>query len=120
MPRELYKENVAYLHKRDTRDNTPDWATDGEPFFCNRVSVKHTRWTPQSNTPIGTVEEIIKTTTQLNFEVNDKITFQRQSYNNANIGDFSMIGAVDPKPMNQMGNKHRNKTFYEYWITKAG
>ena len=120
MPRELYKNNVAYLHKRITTDNTPDWEVDGTPFYCNRVNVKVSKWTPIAGFDSGTVVEVLKTTTQLNFERNDKITFQRLPYNDVNNGDFSMIGEIEPKPILEEGNKHRNKQYYEYWITKSG
>lgn len=120
MPREMYKNNVAYLHKRITIDNTIDWEEDGAPFYCNLVNVKKSRWNPQANTYAGTAEEILKTSTQLPFEVNDKITFQKLPYNDVNSGDFSLIGAVEPKPILEKGNKHRNKQYYEYWITKSG
>lgn len=120
MPRELYTNNIAYLHKRVATENEPDWELDGIPFYCNRVTVKKSRWNPQANTYTGSAEEIIKTTTQLSFEVNDKITFNKQPYNDANMGDFSMIGAVEPKPYMPRDNKQRNDSYYEYWITKAG
>jgi len=120
MPRELYKNNIAYLHKRITTDNTINWAEDGTPFYCNRESVKKSRWNLQANTYAGTAQEIIKTTTQLNFEVNDKITFTKTPLNDVNNGDFSLIGAIDTKPYMERGNKHRSQTYYEYWITKAG
>jgi len=120
MPRELYTNNIAYLHKRITTDNIPDWETDGKAFYCNRESVTVTKWTPMANQQAGTVTEVIKTTTQLNFEVNDKITFHKQPYNNENDGDFSMIGALNPKPYMERGNKQQNTNYFEYWITKAG
>lgn len=118
--REKYTNNIAYLHKRTATRNEPDWSEDGTPFYCNRVSVKKSRWNPQANTYAGTVEEIIKTTTQLNFEVNDKITFIKTPYNDANNGDFSLIGDINPKPYMERDNKQRKETYYEYWISKAG
>lgn len=120
MPRELYKDYVAYLHKRVTTDNEPDWEEHGTPFYCNKESIKKSRWNPQANTFAGTAEEIIKTTTQLEFEINDKITFIKTPYNDATNGDFSMIGTIEPKPMLTKGNKFRNREYFEYWITKAG
>jgi hypothetical protein len=120
MPRDKYKNNVAYLHKRVTTDNVAEWEVDGTAFYCNRVMVKVNKWTPMAGVSAGTVEEILKTTTQLNYEVNDKITFTKQPLNNENMSDFSIIGAIEPKPYLEVGNKHRNRQYYEYWITKAG
>jgi len=120
MPREKYTNNLAYLHKRVTTDNTPDWEVDGTAFYCNRETIKVSNWNPIAGVEAGTVSEGLKTTTQLNYEVNDKITFHKQPYNNVNMGDFSLIGAIDPKPIYERANKDRNTQYYEYWITKAG
>jgi|LGVE01.1.fsa_nt_gb hypothetical protein len=120
MPRELYKDFVAYLHKRVTTDNTATWDEIGIPFYCNREAIKKSRWHLQANTYAGTAEEILKTSTQLEFEINDKITFIKTPYNDANNGDFSMIGAIDKKPILTKGSKHRNRDYFEYWITKSG
>ena len=117
MPRELYKNDVAYLHKRIITDNTADWDEDGTPFYCNRESVKRSKWNPQANTYSGSLEEIIKTTTQLEFEINDKITFESTPLNDTDNGDVSIISAINPKPIMGKGNKHRKQVYYEYWIT---
>lgn len=115
--RELYKNNIAYLHKRVTTDNTNDWETEGTPFYCNKEIIKKTKWNPIAGVYAGTAEEVIKTTTQLSFEVNDKITFHKQPYNDVNMGDFSLISAIDPKPYLDKGNKYRKQAYYKYWIT---
>ena len=36
-----------------------------------------------------------------------------------NIGDASLITAIEPKPIMEQGNKHRTEQYYEYRITIA-
>ena len=114
-----YMNNIGYLHKRVTTDNEPVWDQDSTPFYCNRETVKVSAWNPQGNISSGTLDEVIKTTTQLNFEINDKITFFSQPLNDVNSGDASLITSIEPKPIMEMGNKHRSVQYYEYWITIA-
>jgi hypothetical protein len=115
--REKYTNNIAYLHKRTATDNTVNWDENGTPFYCNREVVKKSRWNPQANTYAGTAEEVLKTTTQLVFEVNDKITFFSQPLNDVNFGDASLISAIEPIPYMERGNKQLNENYYEYRIT---
>ena len=114
-----YMNNIGYLHKRVTTDNEPDWDDDSTAFYCNRETVSVSAWNPQANVSSGTLEEIIKTTAQLNFEINDKIAFFPQPLNDVNSGDASLITAIEPKPIMEQGNKHRTEQYYEYRITIA-
>jgi hypothetical protein len=113
MPIQKYKNNIAYLFKRVRTDNTLEWQAEGTAFYCNRETVNKTIWNGMSNVSHGTTTELIKTTTQLEFEINDKISFVK----NPNPNDIGLISEINPKPFMEQGNKHRRVNYYEYWIT---
>ena len=114
--REKYKKNIAYLFKRKIVDNTPTYDVDGTPFYCNKEMVKKTRANPMANQYKSGMEEVIKTTTQLNFEQNDRIAFTPSPRHNADNSDFSVIIGIDEKPYMEKGNKYRNTTYKEFWL----
>ncbi len=70
-------------------------------------------------TDMGTMVEILLSTTQLSYEVNDKVAFSPQPLNSINEADTSVISAVDPRPIMGRGNKHRSQVYYDYRITIA-
>ena len=61
--------------------------------------------------------EIYKTTSQLNFDINDRIAFTATPRNDADYSDFSHIKDIEEKPYLGGGNKHRTVTYKEYWLT---
>jgi len=116
MPRELYKNNIAYLFKRITSDNTPTYSTEGIPFWCNKETVKKTRFNPMSNQYKSGTEEVVKTTTQLDFATNDRVAFTPTPRHDANNSDFGTIINIDEKPYMEKGNKYRTVTYKEFWL----
>jgi len=116
--REKYKNNVAWLFKRITTDgSTIKWEEDGTAFYCNKEIVKKSRLNAMSNQYKSVATEVVKTTTQLNFENNDRIAFTPEPRNNADFNDFSLITDIDEKPYMERGNKFRTTTYKEFWLT---
>jgi len=115
--REKYKNNVAWLFKRITTDGTVSWEVDGAPFYCNQETVKKSRFNAMANQYKSVADEIVKTTTQLNFETNDRIAFTPEPRNNADFHDFGIIINIDEKPYMERGNKFRNTVYKEFWLT---
>lgn len=126
MPKEKYKQNIAYLFKRKPNEKngtrTPQYETEGIPFYCNRESVRKSIQQIGGNGYKSVAEDVIKTTTQMllrhgvDYEVHDKIAFTANPSNDVNGNDFGIIIDIDPRPYLQKGNKHRTINFYEYWI----
>ena len=114
--REKYKNNVAWLFKRSVVDNTPTYAIEGIPFYCNKEMNKKTRFNAMANVYKSVAEEVIKTTTQLDFAENDKIAFTPTPILNASGDDFSVIIGIDEIPYMERGNKFRNVTYKEFWL----
>lgn len=116
--REKYKENIAYLHKRETVEGIPKPSKKGLPFFCN-IMEKRGQATPTDLAAGHNIQTstILKTTTQLNFEEFDYITFDEFPDNNVNAQDFSIIKNIYNPPYRERGNKHRSVKFKEYHLT---
>ena len=115
--REKYKNNVAWLFKRITVDNTPTYEKDGTPFYCNKETVRKSRMDPMANQYKSVADEVLKTTTQLDFATNDRIAFTPEPRNNADFNDFSVIVSMNEMPYMERGNKFRNVTYKEFWLT---
>lgn len=115
--REKYRENIAYLFKKVMIDNTLEWEEEGTAFWCNRESKKTYSSDPMTGVKIISDDEIVKTTTQLDFKPNNRISFTKTPRNDANYNDFSTIQTIDVKPYKEKGNKHRTVLYNEYWIT---
>ena len=114
--REKYKNNIAYLFKRTVVDNTATWDETGIPFYCNKETVKRSRQNAMAGYYKSVAEEVLKTTTQINFEQNDRIAFTPTPTHDANGSDFSIIIGIDEKPYMERGNKFRNVTYKEFWL----
>ena len=114
--REKYKRNNAWLFKRVITDNKPTYEETGIHFYCNKEVVKKSIANPMANQYKSVMEEVVKTTTQINFEENDRIAFTDTPRHNADFSDFSVIIAIDEKPYMERGNKFRNVTYKEFWL----
>ncbi len=114
--RDKYKRNNAWLFKRITVDNTATYEVDGTHFYCNKETVKKTRFNAMANQYKSVAEEVIKTTTQLDFAENDKIAFTPTPRLNADADDFSIIIGIDEMPYMERGNKFRNVAYKEFWL----
>lgn len=112
--KEKYKNNIGFLFKRD-KTNTATYAVDGIPFSCNKTSKKTTIFNPQSNTYKSDTTEVIKTTTQLDYEEFDKIAFT----STPTVDDFSTIATdgISRVPYMEKGNKYRTVEYWDYTIT---
>ena len=117
MPRQKYMNNIMYLFKRDTTDNTPDYEQEGIPFYCNIENVKKSSFNPMANTYKSEATEVAKTTTQIQFGIDDIISKKPAPMNDANEADFSTIIDINEKPYLEKGNKYRTVEYKEYWLT---
>ena len=115
--REKYKNNDAYLFPHIEDSNPVAWEEDGIHFYCNKEIVKKTRSNPMANQYKSATEEVIKTTTQLDFKNNDRVAFTQTPIHNADGSDFSVIISKEEKPYMERGNKFRKETYKEFWLT---
>jgi len=118
--RNKYTNNIMYLFKKLTNEKGQsdiNYSQQGIPFYCNIETRRKSTTTPMSNVLMGVTEDIVKTTTQLDFEQYDRISFKNVPQNNANATEFSSIASVMEKPYNEKGNKYRTKRYKEYWLT---
>lgn len=111
--RELYTNNIAYLFPRIKADNTVSYNAIGQPFYCNRESRKRSSLNAMTGTYVTSDDEILKTTTQLQFTAHDRIAFNPYPTDD----DYSMIINIAVKELHGRGNKHNTTAHNEYWIT---
>lgn len=111
--REKYMDNIAYLFPKDRNDNDLTYNEIGKPFYCNKEVKNKSSLNPMTGNYMSSATEILKTTTQLDFSEHDRIAFKPYPTDD----EYSMIIKVDIKPLFARGNKYRNNTMNEYWIT---
>jgi len=110
--REKYTDNIGYLFKRDKSDNTIAYSQMGIPFYFNREIKTKQSLDPMTGVKMASTIEILKSTTQISFEENDRVAF----VSNPTEDDYEMMITVIPKPLLGRGNKH-GQIHNEYWIT---
>ena len=113
--RQKYTNLIAYYFPRLEDDNDISYSQIGQSFYCNREIKNKSSLNPMTGTYMTSVNEIVKTTTQLNFKEHGRISFKA----NATDDEYSMIIAINVKPLLDRGAKYRNGSLNEYWITIA-
>ena len=108
-----YTDNIAYLFKRITVDESLTYEVDGEIFQYNLVKKFRKHLDPISGTYITDTSMVYRTDYQLNFKMGDKIANMRIPTED----DFSVINTADDKPIHTAGNKHRTRNYFEYDLT---
>jgi hypothetical protein len=121
MPREMYKNNVAYLFKLKQLIKggikAPSWETDGTAFYCDKATKTSSLQTHMAGQYSVTTDTVLKTTTQLDYTEGDRIAFTPTPISDVNNDDYTVIKSVNRLPLLQKGAKHRNKEYYDFRIT---
>jgi hypothetical protein len=120
--KQRYKEKVGYLFKRkqyikgDDKPytDTTSHEVEGLAFYCNVREKSRRIEVPMSSTYRTVTETVILTSSQLNFEEHDRISFTPTPRNDVNQQDYNTIVSAIQKPVLMKGSKYRNQDYYEW------
>ena len=107
--RERYRNEIWYLYKQPPHINgeKPQWSGEGIMFRCNDLGNVRDYHQNQMDVIQNKNSKTLRTDTQIEFKVGDRVANTNIPMNIATKKDYSLIVKINETPFNENGNRYR-------------